>query len=164
MRKIPTTSQLIPLEGLWFIFKDGDREIAAHNSHLAKESIFINGEIVSENRSLNRVGKHQFMFEGNEYEVVFDVSKIIKCEMECSLFKNNLCIGKFKTYYKSEPSKISYLEQGIICFLITIFANSFAILFQIPIFFPLITGLSIFILVISKFNKGSEFTIEEINV
>ena len=107
MRKIPITSQLIPLEGLWFIFKDGDHEIAAHNSLLAKESVFVNGEIVSENRSLNRIGKHQFMFDGNEYEVVFNVFKIIKCEMECSLFKNSICVGKFKTYYSRKFSKAS---------------------------------------------------------
>jgi hypothetical protein len=164
MRKIPTASQFTPLKEIWFIFRDGDLEIAAHNSLLAKESIFVNGEIVSESRSLNRVGKHQFVFGENKYEVVFDVLKIVKGEMECSLFKNSICIGKFKTYCSRISSKISYLEKCIICFLIMVFASSVAILLQTHLFFPLMAGLGLYILIIGKLSKGGELIIEEVDL
>jgi hypothetical protein len=164
MNKIPLTSQFNLFKGIWFVFRDGDREIAAHNSLFAKERVFINGEIVSENRSLNRIGKHQFIFNRSEYEVVFNVSKVIKGEMECSLFKNNLCIGKFKTYYSIRSSKASDLEHYLICFLIMIFVSSVAILFRISPFFSLVTGLGVYILIAGKLTKGGEFIIEEINL
>jgi hypothetical protein len=164
MNKIPTTSQLIPLKEIWFIFKDGDREIAAHNSLLAKETIFINGEIVSENRSLSRVSKHQLVFQEDEYEVVFNVFKITKGEMECSLFKNSLCIGKFKTCYNYKSSKASDLEHYIIFFLIMVFVSSVAIFFRIPPFFSLMIGLGIYILIAGKLTKDGKFIIEEISI
>jgi hypothetical protein len=43
MSKIPTTSQITPSEGIWFVFKDGEREIAVNNSYLAKESVYLSG-------------------------------------------------------------------------------------------------------------------------
>jgi hypothetical protein len=164
MSKIPATSQVTPFGGTWFIFRDGEREIVAHNSLLSKESVFVNRTVVSENRSLNRIGKHQFIFEGNEYEVIFNVLKISKGEMECSLVKDGTCIGKFKTYYKSDPSKLSYLEKFIIGFVIMIFASSFAVFFKISPLFPSITGASIYLLIVGKANKGGKVIIEKANV
>jgi hypothetical protein len=46
VNKIPAISQFNFPDGAWFIFKDGDREIAAHNSILCLERIFINGKLV----------------------------------------------------------------------------------------------------------------------
>jgi hypothetical protein len=164
MSKIPATSRVTPFRGTWFVFMDGEREIVAHNSLLAKESIFVNQKVVSEKRSLNRIGKHQFIFEGNEYEVIFNVLQISKGEMECSLVKDGTCIEKFRTYYKSELAKLGYLEKFIIGFVIMIFASSFAIFFKIPPLFPSITGAGIYLLIIGKANKGGKIVIEKANV
>ena len=53
MSKIPATSQVTPFGGIWFVFRDGDREIVAHNSLLSKESVYINQKVVSKNRSFS---------------------------------------------------------------------------------------------------------------
>jgi hypothetical protein len=161
MSKAPATSQVTPFGETWFVFRDGEREIVAHNSLLSKESVFMNRKLVSENRSLSRIGKHQFIFEGNEYEVIFNVLKISKGEMECSLMKDGTCIQKFITYYKSESSKLSSSKKFIIGFVIMIFASSFAIFFKIPPLFPSITGAGIYLLIT---NKGGKIVIEKATV
>ncbi len=164
MSKIPATSQVTPFGETWFVFRDGEREIVAHNSFLSKESVFVNRKLVSQNRSLNRIGKHQFIFEDNEYEVIFNVLKISKGEMECSLIKNGTCLEKFKTSYKSESGNASYFKKFIIGFVIMIFASSFAVFFKISPLFPSITGAGIYLLIVGKASKGGKVIIEKTNM
>ncbi len=169
MTNIPSTSQLIPLEGLWFIFKDGDREIALHNSTLGQERIFVNGELVSRKRSLSTTSRHTFIFNDNAYEVVAIVSKISTSEMECSLIKDGICIGKFKTYYKRVLDIIKFPRKlfALILFGLLIGSASafFASFFKIPLLFPLMTGMGIYMLIIGRIaNKGNKMIIEEIDV
>ena len=165
MNKIPVTSQFSYPNGLWLIFRDGNREIAAHSSVLGKDIIFVNGELMSQKRTFRKMSKHQFIFDENNYEVVYFVSKISTGEMECSLIKDGICIGKFKTHYSRGNSSMSYLMKALLSFAIAASAGLFAHFFRIPPFFPLMTGLGIYLLVISNMAKrNSTIIIEGIDV
>lgn len=101
MNKIPLKSQVSLLKGFWFIFQDGDREIAAHGSALTgHEQIFVNKQLVSERRSLSMTSRHQFTLEEDVYEIVFHVPNILTGKMDCSLIKDGALLECFKTSYK----------------------------------------------------------------
>jgi hypothetical protein len=165
MNKIPLASEFSFSKGLWLIFSDGDREIAAHSSTLGKESVFINGKLMSQKRTFRKISRHQFIFERNNYELVYFVSKILTGEMSCSLIKNDICIGKFKTHYSRRNRGISYLMEALLCLSIGSAAALFAHFFRIPPFFPLLTGLGIYLLIVSSMSKkGNKIVIEEIDI
>lgn len=109
MNKIPLKSQFSLLKGFWFIFQDGDRSIAAHGSATGQEKIFVNGQLISKKRSLRMTSKHQFSWEGNTYELVFRISQILNWKMECSLAKDGVLIGCFKTSCKSKFTIVKIL-------------------------------------------------------
>ena len=102
MYTIPTTSQASTFKGFWFIFRDGDTIIAAHGSSWSgRERLFINNELISEQRTYRKRSIHPFIFAEDLYEVVFEVPRqIFWLELKCSLSKNGICIGRFKMGYK----------------------------------------------------------------
>jgi hypothetical protein len=168
MTKIPSTSQASFIKGLWFIFRDGDLEIAAHGSTLGQERIFVNGKLVSQKRSLSKKSTHQFISEGNIYEIMFVVSKASSTEMECSLTRDNICIGIFKTYYKQastvkSPIKIFFdiILGLIIGMLMGTFAGLFSILFKIPLIFLLIPAIIIALFVLVNIIKPKSVIVTE---
>jgi hypothetical protein len=94
VNKIPAISQFNFPDGVWFIFRDGDREIAAHNSILCLERIFINGKLASKRRSIFRISNHYFVFEDNSYNVKIVVSDWKSGRTECFLKKDDIYIKK----------------------------------------------------------------------
>jgi hypothetical protein len=172
MTKIPSTSQASFIKGLWFIFRDGDREIAAHGSTLGQERIFVNGKLVSQKRSLSKKSTHQFIFEGNMYEIMFIVSKTSSTEMECSLTRDNICVGIFKTYYKQastvkSPIKIFFniILGLIIGMLMGTFGGLFGILFKIPLMLTLIPSIVIGLIVyFNRIKPKSTMVVERVDV
>jgi hypothetical protein len=63
---IPENTEASLYKGLWFVFKDDDRDIAMHSSALSgQERIFVNGELVSKKRVFSLKSNHRFYFEGN---------------------------------------------------------------------------------------------------
>jgi hypothetical protein len=168
MTKIPSTSQASFIKGLWFIFRDGDREIAAHGSTLGQERIFVNGKLVSQKRSLSKKSTHQFIFEGNMYEIMFVMPKTSITEMECSLTKDNICIEIFKAHY-NYPSKIKIFFNIIVGLLfgalLGILNGLLSILLKIPSFVLLtpILGGSLF-MYFKKLDAKALIIIKKINV
>ena len=114
MNNIPQSSQASLLKGYWFIFKDGDRSIAAHGSSTGQEKIFVDGQLVSKKRSFRMTSKHQFYWEKDTYEIVFRISQILKGKMECSLAKDGVLIGCFKTSYKSKLTVVKLLVYALV--------------------------------------------------
>jgi hypothetical protein len=103
MNNIPQESQASLLKGYWFIFKDGDRSIAAHGSTLTgQERIFVNGQLVSKKRSLRMTSKHHFNWEESVYDVTFCMPGLFAGKLDCSLTKDEILIGRFKTTFKSK--------------------------------------------------------------
>jgi hypothetical protein len=135
MNNIPVTSQYTPM-GIWFIFRDGERVIADHNSLLGKESIFINGKIVSKKRTLNRRSNHSFNFEENTYEIDIFTHNTFK-ELECHLKKDGIYLDRLKVYdglkprYKSSTRFVLIGLSGLLIgFLISLLVNYFKISFS----------------------------------
>jgi hypothetical protein len=93
VNKIPPNSQVSVLKGFWFIFQDGDREIAAWASALTfREQVFINKQLLSEKRSLNIKSKHHLILEENVYEIVFNISNFLTGKLNCSLIKDDVLL------------------------------------------------------------------------
>ncbi len=82
------------LRGYSFYFDDDDIEIVAHGSNFGKETILVNGEIVSEKRSYGVSSRHNFVYEGQSYEVIFTVTSLTKGAVECMVLKADKIIGR----------------------------------------------------------------------
>jgi hypothetical protein len=96
--KIPASSQFSWSDGLWFIFHDGDRQIAVNASAISgRERVFVNNELVADKRSLGMTSEHQFFFDEITYQVIFKVTNLLTAKLECSLIKDDISIGQFKT-------------------------------------------------------------------
>jgi uncharacterized membrane protein len=134
MNKIPTSSQVSLSKGFWFIFRDGEREIAAHGSAISgQERIFVNGELISEKRSLSKTSEHQFTVGNNTYIVMFLVPQILQGKMECSLIKDGRCIQAFRTYpqhkFKIVRALVALLVGAICGLLLSFFKLPFWLMF-----------------------------------
>lgn len=128
MNKIPTTSQASLSEEPWFIFRDGDRRIAANGSWFTgRERVLVNDSLISKKRSWNMTSNHQFIFEEDVYEVVFYLL-ISTGNVKCFLTKNGICIGCLRTYYPSESS-VSSIIQFFSSFILGGLISSFVPLF-----------------------------------
>jgi hypothetical protein len=163
MNKIPLTSQASFFKGLWFIFRDGDQEIAAHSSALGKERIFLNGNLMSEKRSLGKTSKHQFICDEIEYAVVYSVVKASVMNLECSLLKNSICIASFKAYHKQKASAtkvVGTLLSGLLL------GSSLGLLisyFHLPLALSLIVALVFYYIIIAS-RKAKKIIIDRIDV
>lgn len=157
MNKIPLTSQFNLFKGIWFVFRDGDREIAHHNSILGLERIFINGRLIFKKRILSKISntKRQFTFEGNLYEVLILISKVQTTEVECSLTKDGVHLDKLKAYYKFDGIPISTKKQLELCLPGAILTVCFNIFFNTPFW------LYLPILVISVYAPLVTYTIRK---
>lgn len=114
MNKIPTTSQASLSKGLWFTFRDGNREITAYGSFTGKEHVFVNDNLISKKRTLGLTSTHRFIFEKDTYEVVFCL-QIQRMDVRCQLIKNGICIECLKFYYTLETIEF-LLISGFIGF------------------------------------------------
>ncbi len=116
---IPNKNTISLTRGFWCIFKDGVDTIAAGASAVnGKEYVYINGDLILEQRSYSTTSRHSFEFKNNRYEVEFCVPEVLKGKIECSLSKNSKLIQKYKTLYKY---KFSFYEFSIYFALVFIY-------------------------------------------
>jgi len=111
-------------DGLCFVFKIDDITVKAKGSLLSgKEFIYINEELVSEQKSLNKVSKHKFEKDGKEYEVIFYMPSVMRGRLECMLFQDGQLIEKkikqVRTKHKSMRFAILLLISSV-AFLVTV--------------------------------------------
>jgi hypothetical protein len=166
MNNIPLTSEFTTLGGTWFVFRDGDRVIAAHNSNSAKERIFVNGELILKKRSINWRSENYFDLDNNSYKLTFITAKTLMA-IECHLTKDGMCIGRLKAYVRyrsniSAPAK--FLIFGLAGLTIGLLINFLVQSFQIDWLFPSILGMGLFLLVISLVIGDYETVVEEIDI
>ena len=159
MNKIPTSFQASLFRGFWFIFRDAEKEIAAHASAInGQEHIFVNGKLISEKRSLSKTSEHQFTVNDNTYTVMFFVPQILQGKMECSLIKDGKCIQAFRTY----PRQKSIIIEALVLLLFGTICVFFISFFKLPlwlIFFVLAINVA---MVISHETKN--VIVEKIDV
>ncbi len=103
------------LKGYWFYFQDGDIDIAAFGSGFSgKETIYLNDNPVSEARSFGRRSSHSFQHNGKQYQVVFNVTSMMKGELECELYIDGKLHSKeIKAYITSVNPKTLALKVGM---------------------------------------------------
>jgi hypothetical protein len=158
MNKIPLTSQISIFNGIWFVFRDGDREIAAHCSILGLERTFVNGRLIFKKRSFSKTSNYQFDFDGNLYEVLVLVYKLETTQTECSLTKDGICIEKFKAYYKIDRTPMPIGMQ----LLIVIIGLPILLLFiHITIFFKISIWLYFVVSAISIYSFPTVWVIRK---
>jgi hypothetical protein len=163
MDRIPTSSQVSSCMSFWFIFRDGETEIAAHGSAITgQERIFVNGELISEKRSISKTSEHQFSVNANIYKVIFLVPHILKGKLECSLIKDGKYIRAFRMSYKY---KFRIIENLIELLLVGAVGGVFSILLlflKLPIWLVFLVIVAYIPIVISQETKN--FVIDEIDV
>ncbi len=114
-------------DGLCFVFKIDDITVKAKGSLLSgKEFIYINEELVSEQKSLNKVSKHKFEKHGKQYEVIFYMPSVMRGRLECMLFQDGQLIEKKIKQVQSKHKSIRAAIFLLICsvsFLVTMKYN-----------------------------------------
>ena len=112
--------------GLFFTFKIDDITITAKGSILSgKEFIYINDELVSSQKSLNKVSKHVFEKDGKNYEVIFYMPSVIRGRLECILFQDGQLIEKKIKEVKTKHKTIRFIILVLICTVIFLVSTKF---------------------------------------
>jgi hypothetical protein len=99
---IPDKSEASINKGNWFIHHDGINIIQIWGSNLnGKEKVFLNNELVSEQRSIKMQNIHNFTDKnGKNYEVIFETESLMKGCLKCILKRDDHILRTFKTEYK----------------------------------------------------------------
>ncbi len=94
--KTMKTTQVTIYDGYWFVFEDGDNEIAANGSIWSgKEWIYFNDQLVSEKRNMTSFTTiHEFESGNDKYRLEYIAKNIFTGKMECTVFKNEQMIGQ----------------------------------------------------------------------
>ena len=126
---IPIESEASFKKGSWFIHNDGINTIQIWSSNLnGKEKVFLNNELVSEQRSLKMQNSHKFKDKnGHNYEVEFKVINLFKGVLNCSIKKDGLVIKVFKTRFVIGL-------KNILKYLLILFLASFIFSISKPLF------------------------------
>jgi hypothetical protein len=147
MKNPPTENCVSMTKGFWFVFKDGNNEIVAGGSAFTgKEFVFFNKELIVQERSMKKTTKHVFFQNNNKYEVVFNVPEIMKGKIECSLYKNDSIIKRYKSHVAhkfSFKTLLVYIALGVAYGLISS-------IFKLPFWAAIIFLLSIVVLSVAK--------------
>lgn len=98
---IPDKSEASIKKGNWFIYNDGINTIQVWGSNLnGKEKVFLNNELVSEQRSIKMQSGHNFTDKnGQNYEVKFETENLLKGSLKCILKRDDTILRTFKTKY-----------------------------------------------------------------
>lgn len=88
---------------------DGQELVVWGSSWTGMEKVWLDGELLSEKRSLRFKTIHSLSVKGTEYEVEFDVSQAYKSDVSVSVVKDG---AHFKTmtfnYYRDENGKFNW--------------------------------------------------------
>ena len=81
------------LGGIWFYFSDGDRSIIFHmDSFSGRETIFVDGTKVSQKRSWRLLSEHVFNYQGDSFEVTFQMLSYLKGIWKVDVLKNGVLL------------------------------------------------------------------------
>ena len=81
------------LGGIWFYFSDGDRSIIFHmDSFSGRETIFVDGTKVSQKRSWRLMSEHVFNYQGDSFEVTFQMLSYLKGIWKVDVLKNGVLL------------------------------------------------------------------------
>ncbi len=113
------TSKQVIKEGFNFHFEVDDYKIHAWGSSKSgKEVVTVDGEIVSEKRSLGRHTIHSFILNNVRYEIEFNVKSLLTGEFHCSLIKDGAHIETQKQVPKNSATKKMAKKNILIAFIL----------------------------------------------
>ncbi|MDV6316617.1 hypothetical protein [Idiomarina sp. HP20-50] len=99
-----------------FEFEHNGHIVTANASSLTgKEEILLDGKSISKKRNLGLSSCHKFAIDGTEYELHFNVTGFLFCQVECSLMTNgNLIETKTRS---AIDNKKTFIRNLILFFL-----------------------------------------------
>ncbi|MGH8447127.1 MAG: hypothetical protein ACREVL_17805 [Solimonas sp.] len=103
MAMLPEQSQASVKGGIWFVFPLAGRTIRAWGSAAGLERIYVDEEVVSEQRRMRRISEHPFSLGGEAYVVRFTTTSYLKGMLECTLSKGESRLAGFRIRYASSP-------------------------------------------------------------
>lgn len=98
---IPDKSEASLKNGNWLIHNDGFNLIQVWGSNVnGKEKVYLNNELVSEQRSIKMQSRHNFTDKsGRNYEVIFETGNLLRGSLKCILKRDDSILRTFKTEY-----------------------------------------------------------------
>lgn len=109
MTHLPQTSQGNVKGGLWFVFPLGERTIHAWGGASGLERVYLDGQMVSEHRSVGRLSTHALSIDGQVHEVAFRTLSYLKAHVECTLLRNNEVIKTISVRYVHQAAAAKHL-------------------------------------------------------
>lgn len=96
-------------------FYDDDKEIVFYFSPITgKEWVTLDGEVVSEARKYKLISVHEFKEGEDHYLLELDTASLLyQASIECSLFKNQVMLNKYKLWYGSTEDTTSAWVTGL---------------------------------------------------
>jgi hypothetical protein len=157
---IPNKSEASLKKGNWFIYNDGMNAIQVWGSNLnGKEKIYLNNELVSEQRSVKMQSSHNFKDnDGQHYEVKFKTESLLKGALECTIKKEDTVLKVFKTRYIK--GKNFTLKRFLILILASAIFGFTIATYKLPDF-TLIIFLLLVLIIHFKTRDNGEIIIEE---
>ena len=161
MTTLPDNSRANFKEGLWFVHNDGINSIKICCSMTGKEKIFLNEELILENRNFTQLKTEHAIQDqnGNTYTIQFIAKDIIKGEMDCLIFRNEELIKSFHTTFR-RGDNFSFKRLAIILFA-SANAAIIKIMLGLPDYLLFIFFALIFIVDFSLKDKGEILITEE---
>ena len=99
-------------------------QLRADNAALRARVVELNGQVVSDKRSLKLSTPHRFTHDGHDYEVVFQISSLLSGLFEVFLYRNGKLLDSDQGRHQSIPvnhetGQVDWRRYGLQIFLWT---------------------------------------------
>jgi len=163
-REIPATSEATYRKGLWFIHHDGENRIQVWGSNFnGREKVYLNNELVSEERSMAKSNIHHFKDKNDvNYSVEISVESIRRGPLICKIKRGDEILKTFTAKYAVTKSfkPLKMIGGLVLIFLIALILQLLKKFYALSdwIFVPYFILTMFFVL--STYTQG-KITIEE---
>ncbi|MEM7163517.1 MAG: hypothetical protein AAF487_13880 [Bacteroidota bacterium] len=118
--ELPNGSGYSLIKGIWFVFDYKENSVVIFCSSFGKEEIFLNNQLISQGRNMNRKSTHNFKDpDGIEYTVQLDLINMFKWQIKCTVHRENVLIKTFTT--KRKRGRNFLFKRFLFVFLSTFF-------------------------------------------
>ncbi len=123
------------LKGMYFNFHTGDDLITFWGSHLfGKEYVSINGERVSEKRTLSKKSTHEFVYKETNYKVVFSVRSVWFGGWTCLIYEEGVLVMSYNVEYSFNVTNRALMTIFVTLLYLAIGSIHYSLLLQVAYF------------------------------